>query len=89
MSNTAARLELRLNSTDKNRIARAATLRGVPVSVFARDALLREADNTITAETVVTLSAAESRRFLAALDKPFKPNARLKKSMDAAAKLIG
>ena len=78
----AARLDLRLSATDKDRIARAADLRGVPVSAFVRDAILREAENVMTAELSVTLSPAESRRFLAALDKPFKPNAKLKKAMD-------
>ncbi len=47
MTNTAARLDLRLNSDDKSRIARAAELRGVPVSAFVRDAVLREAEATI------------------------------------------
>ena len=65
---TAARLDLRLNPTDKDRIARAADLRGVPVSAFVRDAVLREADNVMAAELTVTLSPAESRRFPAALE---------------------
>jgi len=78
----AARLDLRLNPKDKDRIARAADLRGVPVSTFVRDAVLREAENVMTAELVVTLSAKESRRFLSALDKPFAPNARLRKALE-------
>ena len=82
MTTTAARLDLRLDPKDKARIARAADLRGVPLSAFVRDAVLREADNVMAAELTVTLSAEESRRFLAALDKPFKPNARLKKAME-------
>jgi uncharacterized protein (DUF1778 family) len=84
----AARLDLRLNSTDKARISRAADLRGVPLSAFVRDAVLREAENVMAAELTVTLSVEESRRFLKALDAPFKPNARLKKAMADAAKLI-
>ena len=84
----AARLDLRLNPADKARISRAADLRGVPLSAFVRDAVLREAETVMAAELTVTLSAAESRRFLDALDKPFKPNARLKKAMADAAKLI-
>lgn len=76
----AARLDLRLNSADKDRIGRAAELRGVPLSTFVRDAVLREAENVMAAELTVTLSREESRRFLAALDKPFQPNARLKKA---------
>lgn len=78
----AARLDLRLNPTDKDRIARAADLLGVPVSTFVRDAVLREAESVMAAELSVTLSPAESRRFLAALDKPFKPNPKLKNAME-------
>jgi uncharacterized protein (DUF1778 family) len=87
MATSAARLDLRLNSTDKARIARAADLRGVPLPVFVRDAVLREAESVMAAELTVSLSAAESRRFLEALDAPFKPNASLKKAMQDAAKL--
>ncbi|MDA7417620.1 DUF1778 domain-containing protein [Xenophilus arseniciresistens] len=87
MTTATARLDLRLEARDKERIAKAAALRGLPVSSFVRDAVLREADTTIAANTVVTLSAAESRRFLDALDAPFVPNARLKQAMDAAARL--
>ncbi|THD09245.1 DUF1778 domain-containing protein [Metallibacterium scheffleri] len=78
----AARLDLRLNPTDKDRIARAAVLRGVLLSAFVRDAALREAESVMAAALTVTLSPAESRRFLAALDKPFKPNNKLKKAME-------
>jgi uncharacterized protein (DUF1778 family) len=57
-------------------------MRGLPVATFVRDAVLRETDNVMAAELGVTLSPAESRRFLAALDKPFKPNARLQQAME-------
>jgi uncharacterized protein (DUF1778 family) len=86
MTQTAARLDLRIDTDDKARIARAAALRGVPISAFVREAVLREADAAMAAELTATLSPEESRRFLVAIDKPFKPNARLKKAMaDAAA----
>lgn len=39
---TAARLDLRLDSRDKDRIAYAADLRGVPLATFVRDAALRD-----------------------------------------------
>jgi hypothetical protein len=42
-----ARLELRLGSAEKDRIARAAALHGQSVSAFVRDAVLREADAAI------------------------------------------
>jgi uncharacterized protein (DUF1778 family) len=84
----AARLDLRLNPADKVRIARAADLRGVPLSAFVRDAVLREAESVMAAELTVALSATESRRFLEALDAPFEPNAHLQRAMQDAAKLI-
>lgn len=87
MTVAAARLDLRLDPRDKERITKAAALRGLPVSSFVRDAVLREADAATAADTVVTLSAAESQRFLTALDAPFQPNDRLKVAMDAAAAL--
>lgn len=87
MTTATARLDLRLESRDKDRIAKAAALRGMAVSTFVRDAVLREADMAIAADTVVTLSKEESHRFLAALDEPFRPNARLRKAMAAAAGL--
>ncbi len=82
----AARLDLRLNASDKARISRAADLRGVPVSVFVRDAVMREAESVMAAEQRVTLSAEESRRFLKAFAVPFQPNARLKKAL---ARVVG
>ena len=87
MTTATARLDLRLDARDKSRIARAAALRGVAVSAFVRDAVLREVESAIAAESVVTLSAEQSRHFLAALDAPFAPNDRLKKAMQGAARL--
>lgn len=87
MTTAAARLDLRLDVRDKNRISKAAALRGMAVSAFVRDAVLREADTAIAADTVVTLSEQESRRFLAALDAPLRPNERLRKAMQDAAGL--
>lgn len=87
MTTAAARLDLRLDSRDKDRIAKAAALRGMAVSAFVRDAVLREAETAIAADAVVALSAQESRRFLAALDEPFVPNDRLHQAMEKAARL--
>src|SRR3546814_5674424 len=87
MTTATAGLDLRLDARDKDRIAKAAALRGMAVSTFVRDAVLREADTAIAADTIVTLSEQESRRFLAMLDRPFHPNDRLQKAMKAAANL--
>ncbi len=88
MTTATARLDLRLESGEKDRIAKAAALRGMAVSAFVRDAVLREADIAIAADGVAALSEQESRRFLAALDEPFRPNDRLKRAMEAASRLV-
>ena len=88
MTAITARLDLRLGPDDKNRIAKAAALRGMAVSAFVRDAVLREAETAIAASAAVSLSEQETRRFLAVLDAPFQPNARLKQAMQAAAQLM-
>ncbi|MBF1237214.1 MAG: DUF1778 domain-containing protein [Lautropia mirabilis] len=85
---TTARLDLRLSIEDKNRITRAAALRGMSLSVFVRHAVLREADTVLAADAAVVLSPEESRRFLDALDRPFQPNAKLKKVMEEADRLL-
>jgi uncharacterized protein (DUF1778 family) len=82
-----ARLDLRLSAKDRERIDRAASLAGLPLDAFVRTAVLREADRTVAAELVVTLSPTESKRFLAALGKPFSPNASLRRAMKRGDKL--
>lgn len=76
-----ARLDLRLSIKDRQRIDRAAALAGLPVAAFVRTAVLREADRAVAAESVVSLSPTESKRFLAALGKPFAPNAALRRAL--------
>ena len=76
-----ARLDLRLTARDRARIDRAAALAGLPLATFVRAAVLREAERTVAAESIATLSPAESRRFLAALAKRFAPNAALRRAM--------
>ena len=47
MTTTTSRLDLRLDAHDKRRITKAAALRGLPVSAFVRQVVLREADNAM------------------------------------------
>ena len=47
---TAARLDLRLNSSDKTSIRRATELRGVPLAAFVREAALRESERVMASE---------------------------------------
>jgi len=78
--NAEARLDLRLDPADKTLIERAASLRGMKLSAFVRAAALRESQAVLAAEIPV-LSADESRRFLEALDSPFRPNAKLARAL--------
>jgi uncharacterized protein (DUF1778 family) len=82
-----ARLDLRLSVIDRERINRAAALAGLPLAAFVRTAVLREADRTVAAQSVATLSPAEAKRFLAALRKPYKPNAALLRALKRGEKL--
>ncbi len=83
-SSTSARLDLRLDPSDKARIARAAELRGMPLSVFIRDTVIREAEQIMAAELTATLSAEESRHILDALDVPFQPGGKLARALARA-----
>ena len=84
MPTDAARLDLRLSAPDKERITRAAAVRGVPVAAFVREAVLQEAERVVASEVTVTLSAEESRRFLRTIDRPFAPNARMARALKRA-----
>lgn len=87
MTTAADRLEVRTSRQDKKLVAQAAELRGETVSSFARAVLVREAKKIIELEQTTVLSATASRHFVQALDRPFVPNAALRKAMSRAAKL--
>ena len=53
MPTAAIRLALRLSLSDKALVTHAAKVQGVPVSVFMRNAVLREAERVIAAPQVV------------------------------------
>jgi uncharacterized protein (DUF1778 family) len=82
-----SRLELRISARDKQYVNRAAELQGEAVSSFARTVLVNEAKRIVESEQTATLSVAESRRFLKALERPFAPNAALRKAMAKGEKL--
>ena len=59
------------------------------MTAYVRAAVMCESDTSIAAEAFVTLSAHESRHFLAALVGPFRPNGRLRQAMEGAPRLAG
>ncbi len=84
-----ARLDLRLNPSRKHLIEQAASLLGQSISAFTVSSALRQASEIV--ERFGTLSLGDNDRdmFLAALDKPKKPNARLRKAFKAHDKSVG
>lgn len=65
MTTATDRLDLRLSADDKSRLRQAATLNGVSVAAFVRDAALREADEVIAHPAVKHGSLAARMRGLA------------------------
>jgi uncharacterized protein (DUF1778 family) len=75
------RLDVRLAADHKNLIEQAASLLGQSVSAFAISTLVAEAGRVVEESTVLRLSNRDRDAFLAALDNPPKPNARLRKGV--------
>lgn len=78
MSSQAARLDLRLGTRDKERIHKAAALRGQPVSAFIRDVVLRETEATL---------ASRSRQGGSALSTRLRGRATVRMGTDEILKL--
>lgn len=76
----SARLDFRVSPEHKSLIERAAGVQGQTVSNFAISALLKAAEETIQQATHRTLSARDSRLFLAMLDSDAPPNAALRRA---------
>ena len=70
------RLEVRLTTSNRKLIERAAALLGQPLTTFAVQALVRQAETVIEQDTQRKLSARDWKLFLAELDDG-TPNARL------------
>jgi uncharacterized protein (DUF1778 family) len=83
------RLDLRLSARERKRIERAAALAGLPLTTFVRTAALREADRTLAGQPAVHMSPAESKRLVAAISKPFGPNAALQRALNRGEEVNG
>jgi uncharacterized protein (DUF1778 family) len=72
----------------KDLIEQAAGLLGQTISAFTVSTLVREARDVVERFGTVSLSDHDRDTFLAALDNPPKPNARLKRAFKAHDKLV-
>jgi uncharacterized protein (DUF1778 family) len=71
------RIDFRIRQETRDKIERAAMLRGKNLTDFAEEALERAADEVIASENTVTLSNRDRDRFLELLDNPRQPNEAL------------
>jgi uncharacterized protein (DUF1778 family) len=76
-------LNLRIKPDERGLIDRAAELTGKTRTDFVLDAARRAAVETLTERTLFSVDAATYARFLAALDAPPRPNAKLVRTMQA------
>lgn len=78
------RIDIRLGKDDKAMLQLAASYEGAALSAFIRKAALNVARSVVEHNERITLSREESKRIIAALDRPFEPNVALTKAMRAA-----
>lgn len=72
-----ARLDFRISPEHKSLIEKAAAAQGQTVSSFAISTLIKASEEAIQGATTRTLSARDSKAFLAMLNSPPAPNAAL------------
>lgn len=78
-------LNIRIKPQVRELIDRAAEVAGKNRTDFVLDAARRAAEDTLLDRTVLTVSPAVYRQFLARLDAPPRPNKRLRKAMQTPA----
>ena len=84
MTAAIARLDLTLDTADKDIVARGAALRGTTMAAFVRAAAKEKAQQLIDRETRIEMSAHDFDAFAAALNQPWQPNAALQRALQAA-----
>ncbi len=77
------RITARVSGNVRETLERAAELIGSTVNQFVVQTAYQEAQRMIERELVIRLSQADSRKVLSLLDRPPKPNARLKEAVKA------
>lgn len=71
------RITARVPQRVQETLALAASLTGATVNQFLVQSALREAERVIAEERVIRLGAHDSAAFIAAIDQPKAPNAKL------------
>lgn len=76
-------LNIRIKPAERGLIDRAAELAGKSRTDFILEATRRAAEDALLDRTLFVVNPAAHAEFLARLDTPPKPNARLKRSLSA------
>ena len=82
--NKSERYQLRIPPKQKAMIARAAALSNKDMADFILDKIVPEAEAVIQAAEVETVSSRDFIRILDLLERPPKPNARLRAAISAS-----
>jgi uncharacterized protein (DUF1778 family) len=77
-------LNIRIRAEERGLIDRAAAARGTNRTDFILSAARRAAQDTLLDRALISVSAKAYAEFLARLDAPAKPNARLRRTMRKA-----
>ena len=86
MSNAAAkdeRITARVPESARARLQRAADLTGATLNQFLVQSALKEAEAVIERESVIRLTRRDAAAFFAALERPAKPNRKLRAAVKA------
>ena len=84
MTAAIARLDLTLDTADKDIVARGAARMGTTMAAFVRAAATEKAQQLIDRATRIEMSAHDFDAFAAALNQPWQPNAALQRALQAA-----
>ena len=82
------RIDLRLRPETREAIEKAAMISGQSLADFVMDASIERAREVIRESDVITLSARDHARVLAALDSPPEPSPALKRAAERYGKMF-
>ena len=88
VSETNARVVARIPPRVRKTIQAAADLQGTQLNQFVVQAAYREAQEVLERETILRLNREQTRRVFALLDRPPKPNAKLRAAKELHRKLV-
>jgi uncharacterized protein (DUF1778 family) len=80
--NKNERINLRLKTSAKRLIERAASFEGKTVSHFILTSAMEQAEKTVQKHEIMTLNAKNSRKFLEALAAPVRFNRKLAAALE-------